>query len=286
MDINADDEEGGGATWLMTFADLMALLMSFFVLLLSFSEMDIQKYKQVAGSMKEAFGIQREVESDVIPKGTSLVAKDFSPGNPVEVSLVKQMYQRTTDDTRINLEVQRQLSEDAAALADLLRTMLKREVKQGMLDIIVAGSNISIRIREQDSFPSGSAKLHAHFAPVLSEIAQVLLQSQGTVMVGGHTDSVPIANPVFASNWELSAGRAGAVIRQLVDSGFNQPERLELRAYAATRPVSDNATAFGRSRNRRVDITININTGNAVGAANSSKLQADRIDLSELPDGF
>ena len=73
IDFEGEEEEGGGAGWLATFADLMSLLMCFFVLLLSFSEMDLAKYKQVAGSMKDAFGVQNEVRAKDIPKGTSIV---------------------------------------------------------------------------------------------------------------------------------------------------------------------------------------------------------------------
>ena len=74
------------APWLATFADMMALLMCFFVLLLSFAEMDVLKYKQVAGAMKLAFGVQRIVKATEIPKGTSVIAKQYSPGTPTEVT--------------------------------------------------------------------------------------------------------------------------------------------------------------------------------------------------------
>lgn len=89
--------------WLATFADLMSLLMCFFVLLLSFSEMDVQKYKRVAGSMKFAFGVQREVQSKQIPKGTSIIAQEFSAGKPVP-TIVKSVQQITTDQYKQNLD--------------------------------------------------------------------------------------------------------------------------------------------------------------------------------------
>ena len=89
--------------WLATFADLMSLLMCFFVLLLAFSEMDVLKFKQLAGSMKEAFGVQRDIKTKVIPKGTSIIAKEFSPGRPTPTAL-KVMRQHTTDDRKNNLD--------------------------------------------------------------------------------------------------------------------------------------------------------------------------------------
>ena len=88
--------------WMMTFADLMSLLMCFFVLLLSFSEMDLQTYKQVAGSMKDAFGVQREIKTLDIPKGTSVVAQNFSPGRP-SPSVLRIMRQDTIDETKQTL---------------------------------------------------------------------------------------------------------------------------------------------------------------------------------------
>ncbi|MEM7377756.1 MAG: flagellar motor protein MotB [Pseudomonadota bacterium] len=89
--------------WLATFADLMSLLMCFFVLLLSFSEMDVQKYKRVAGSMKFAFGVQREVQAKQIPKGTSIIAQEFSAGKPVP-TIVKSVQQITTEQYKQNLD--------------------------------------------------------------------------------------------------------------------------------------------------------------------------------------
>jgi len=97
-----DDGEGIPA-WVMTFADLMSLLMVFFVLLLSFSEMDLEKYKQVAGSMKNDFGVQREIKTMEMPKGTSVIAQEFSPGRPSPTPL-NVIRQNSIDDTKQTLE--------------------------------------------------------------------------------------------------------------------------------------------------------------------------------------
>ena len=99
-----DEEQVTGSGWLATFADLMSLLMCFFVLMLSFSEMDVLKYKQVAGSMREAFGVQNEVKVKDIPKGTSIIAQEFSPGTPRATPL-NEIWQKTTDESRNSLDV-------------------------------------------------------------------------------------------------------------------------------------------------------------------------------------
>lgn len=97
-------EEGGGApAWVMTFADLMSLLMCFFVLLLSFAEMDLLKFKQIAGSMKLAFGVQRDIDVKEMPKGTSVIAREFSPGKPTPTP-VNEVRQQTIDETKQTLE--------------------------------------------------------------------------------------------------------------------------------------------------------------------------------------
>ena len=94
----------GAPAWVMTFADLMSLLMCFFVLLLAFSEMDALKFKQLAGSMKMAFGVQRDVKAKEIPKGTSVIAKEFSPGKP-DPTVLNQVRQQTTADLQRHLQV-------------------------------------------------------------------------------------------------------------------------------------------------------------------------------------
>lgn len=97
------EADAGAPAWVMTFADLMSLLMCFFVLLLSFSEMDLSKYKQVAGSMKNAFGVQREIKTMDMPKGTSVIAQEFSPGRPSPTPL-NVIRQNSIDDTKQTLE--------------------------------------------------------------------------------------------------------------------------------------------------------------------------------------
>ncbi|THB64673.1 MAG: hypothetical protein D6B27_09935 [Gammaproteobacteria bacterium] len=103
-----DDEGGGGApAWMATFADLMSLLMCFFVLLLAFSEMDLQKYKQVAGSMREAFGVQRKIFAKETPMGTSFVAREFSPGKPDD-SPINKTITGTTSTRQMWLDVKKE----------------------------------------------------------------------------------------------------------------------------------------------------------------------------------
>lgn len=249
-------EEGGGAPgWVMTFADLMSLLMCFFVLLLSFSEMDVQKYKQIAGSMKSAFGVQRDIRASDIPKGTSIVAKEFSPAKP-EPTVINKVQQKTTDSNKKSLQQgdSNPLStkKDARAIAKILES----EIKAGEVEVESKGDKIIVRIMEKGSFSSGGAELEDEFEPVLDKIRKAIKSVKGQIKVAGHTDDRPISTAKYRSNWELSAARAVSVAHALMKKDSLQANRFQIAGYADTRPRVPNDTDENRMKNRRVDIVI------------------------------
>ncbi|MFT5895259.1 MAG: chemotaxis protein MotB [bacterium] len=251
--------EEGAPAWLATFADLMSLLMCFFVLLLSFSEMDLKKYKQVAGSMSSAFGIQREVKSDTIPKGTSIIKMEFSPGKP-EPTILKVVKQKTTDDSKRQIDVNTPISKSVERLLSEIEDKFSEEIREKSIDVVVIGDSVMIRVREADAFPSGNAEIQQEFVPVLEKLVEVLAQQKGNVMVAGHTDNIPISTSRYRSNWILSAARAASVVHYLSEVKSIDPARFEIRAYADTQPVADNDSSVNRARNRRIE--INISTSN------------------------
>ena len=121
----------GIPAWVLTFADLMSLLMCFFVLLLSFAEMDVQKFKQIAGSMKMAFGVQRDIKAVEIPKGINIVAKEFSP-SPPQPTVINEVRQVTSDDTQQELKLIEKLErlQDAEnELKDKMENMSEAEAE-------------------------------------------------------------------------------------------------------------------------------------------------------------
>lgn len=256
-DNECEECEAGAPAWMATFADLMSLLMCFFVLLLSFSEMDIQKYKQVAGSMKLAFGIQRAVKSDTIPKGTSVIKQEFSPGKP-EPTIMKIMKQDTQNDSQDDLRVNTSLSPQVEELVSRIETDLQEEIDEEVLELVVQSDGVMIRVREADAFPSGSAALQSGFMPVLDKLQTLLDSSEGRIIVSGHTDNVPISTSNYPSNWVLSAARAASVVHYLSEIRFTDPARIEIRAFADTKPVADNDTPESRARNRRIEINISV----------------------------
>ena len=270
----------GLPAWMGTFADLMSLLMCFFVLLLAFSEMDVLKFKQIAGSMKFAFGVQNKIEVKDIPKGTSVIAMEFTPGKP-EPTPIETIQQQTVEMTQQMLEFQagdessaggrqeqrgdkrggesrstsqEQSSEQATSAADQEQTnelvkkiaqQLEKQIIDGAIELESLGQQIIIRIRENGSFPSGSAFLQPKFKDVPGEIT-----------VSGHTDDFQVSNELYINNWDLSSKRAVAVASELQTvQGFDK-NRMMVVGRADTRPLVPNDSNEDRRRNRRVEISI------------------------------
>jgi len=286
-----------------TFADLMSLLLSFFVLLLSFSEMDVEKYKQIAGSMKFAFGVQNEIKVDDIPKGTSVIAREFSPGKP-EPTIMDTINQVTEQSTKNSLQVGNPeapeldaeqtrellekkveaLLEETREDAEELRETLAEEVQTGKVDIETEGRSIIVRIRENGSFPSGSATLNDEFLPVMARLREALLEIPGTIAVEGHTDDVPISGGRFRSNWDLSASRALSVTHELLTSGELSNDRMMVVGYAETEPFTNNESPEGRAMNRRVELVIrqSLEDSRQQDLEVIRKANSDIVDVLEL----
>ena len=272
-----EDDKRGAPAWMATFADLMSLLLAFFVLLLSFSEMDLERYKTIAGSMKEAFGVQQQIKADAIPKGTSVIARNFSPGRtmPTPIQRIQQASQDTSrpslqvgspastrarrDDGQTDAMLEQKLAaleRETAADAERLRGIFAEEISDNNIDIETEGRFITIRIRENGSFPSGSATLTEGFLPVMSKLRSAIGDVPGKVAIEGHTDNVPISREPFPSNWALSAARALSVTHELLRDPDMEERRMMVVGYGDTQPLADNETAEGRARNRRVEIVI------------------------------
>ncbi|MDX1572541.1 MAG: flagellar motor protein MotB [Methylophaga sp.] len=258
----AQQQKKGLPPYMATFADLMSLLMCFFVLLLSFAEIDAMKFKQVVESMEMAFGVQREIPAQEIPMGTSIIAQEFSPGEPRPTPL-NVIQQQTIDDPRQVLKVTmdaeaaaQEMARQTAEEAEEFKKALKTEIEEGLIEVENQQSRIVIRIREKGSFPSGDATLNQAFVPILKTIHDVLIETDGLIAVAGHTDNVPINTSRYRSNWELSTSRATSVVHELL--GYNEmpAERFVLEGYADTRPLLPNDSAANRAQNRRVEIVV------------------------------
>lgn len=273
----------GAPAWVLTFADLMSLLLAFFVLLFSFSEMDKQKFKELSGSMKDAFGVQREVPAFNPPIGTSIIARDFSPGKPtptIENEVRQEAAQVMTAYAEMPIDEDARLTEEElAADVEKVKEHLEIEIKEGLVEVDDDGERIiTIRIREMGSFPSGSAQLNRDFYPVIGKIGTLIDEIGGHVVVAGHTDNVPINTRRFRSNWDLSSARAATVLERIIEASNASGGHFRLAGHADTRPVDTNDTAEGRERNRRVEVILlrgainDVTTGRVIGGRETSLL--------------
>jgi len=289
----SDEEESecpacpaGLPAWLATFADLMSLLMCFFVLLLSFATIDAVKFKKMAESMKDAFGVQREIPAAEIVMGVSVIKTEFSP-TISEESVIEQVKQETSETTKENLKLEdstedkKEASEveakiEAAELekAELeaqleakrveeaieevaeLQAALSEEIDSGQLTVEREGSKVIIRIQEKGSFKSGSASLDPEFYEVMDKITAVLKDKSGKITVAGHTDNIPIRTGRFRSNWELSSARAVTVLHAMLRNPEVDEQRILVEGHSSTQPLFENDTRENRAKNRRVELII------------------------------
>lgn len=226
--------------------------------------MDALKFKQLAGSMSQAFGVQRDVKTKEIPKGTSIIAKEFTPGKPTP-TVLKVMRQHTTDDRKKNLDFRKgpEKSDKSGEKSktekrlEKLKKALKDQIAAGEIEVSGDNERTIIRIREKGSFASGSATLSGKFIPVLRKIANAIEKTPGKIHISGHTDNIPISTFKFRSNWELSSARAVSILDQILRFNKNIPnKRIVIQGYSDTIPLVPNTTPKNRATNRRVEIEV------------------------------
>ena len=382
----------GAPMWMATFSDMATLLLCFFVLILSFAEMNVPKFKQISGSMQNSFGVQREIPVVEQPKGTTILSLNFSPSPTV--ALVDNLKQETTDTTQPEIEVrtkdadpvteepltaggrQPQDSErpggkgaadgnapdNIAQDAERIRQALAAEVAAGRVDVAATNTRVTVqfnaaqnataaeriqaaqavasgmkklneltpqltsevavtgatstlvaaieakaattgadttgeqggggskektdqaakdleqafageikeglvKVERKDgavvvkigsggAFPTGDATLTPLAVGLVDKIGDVANKTGARIVIGGHTDNVPIRTVKYRDNWDLSAARAVSVVRELVTGRKFDPARIEAQGFADTKPVAANDSPANRALNRRIEIEI------------------------------
>ena len=243
----AEVQENGTPAWVVTFADLMSLLLCFFVLLLSFSEMDRQKYKELSGALAEAFGVQRKVPAWERPQGNNMMAVNFdqdmatrqqeSPG--MEVNLAERQKKREYTKYLLEREVEYRFKD-----------------KKDLIQVEAGEHEMVIRLMGESTFESGQSDIRPQMVPLLEKIAAIVDGTEGDVIIAGHTDNIPMRGGRYASNLELSMARAATVGDFFVRRGLIAPERISAMGFGKNRPLVSNDTAAGREKNRRVEIIL------------------------------
>jgi chemotaxis protein MotB len=253
-----DCPDPGIPAYMGTFADLMSLMLCFFVLLLSFSEMDALKFKMVVKSMEDAFGVDRPEDPETIPLATSIIQQTFSPSPNQPTPFYTQTRQSTVNETadlQIDNLKQYQMAVRNTQIQNL-NQLLKDEINLNLISVETIDDRVTIRINEKASFTSGKANLKSSFIPILAKIRHSLAQTKSDFIVSGHTDNIPVNSSLYRSNWELSAARATSVVHVLLDHDELQAGRFRIEGYGSTKPLVANNSSRNRAVNRRVEISL------------------------------
>jgi len=219
----------GVPAYMLTYGDMMTLLLCFFVLLVSMSTMEVEKMKQAAASLKGALS--------ALPFQDRVRPAPISPMRPAAGALSRGRRSR--------------------AIARLRRVIREHEME----DVIKVQENpqgIHITIGDPALFDIGRAEIKPEFLPILNQIVEIIHTGDEIIRVEGHTDNVPIHNPQYANNWELSIARALSVIRYIRNQQDIDTKRLRPVGCGEYHPVATNDTDEGRALNRRVEIYIDI----------------------------
>ncbi|MGA9356374.1 MAG: flagellar motor protein MotB [Terriglobales bacterium] len=242
--------------WLVSYADFITLLFAFFVVLYSSSQVDKKKVGKLALAIQVAFQ-----EMGVFQASTTKVPVDVRDPMPFSSVQAIENVARTASVGQITSHPEGGLGSgvengDLAQLQKVLENTLAAEIKSKEISVHRDPDGLVISLREAGFFESGSARMKATSQSTFDRIATLLRQHGSTIRVEGHTDNVPIHNSQFSSNWELSVSRATEIVRLLIVRDGYLPGHLSAAGFAEFHPVASNATAEGRSLNRRVDIVV------------------------------
>jgi len=268
-------EHANHERWLVSYADFITLLFAFFVVLYSSSQVDQRKVGKLAMAIQVAFQ-----ELGVFPASTSAVPMSGAEPMPFNTVQAIENVEKTASLGQIAPNAKGALGSGSADgnLTDLRRELEKQlapEIKRQELALRVHGDGLVISLREVGFFDSGSAQVKAASQPAFERIARILLEREYRVRIEGHTDNVPIHTAHFASNWELSTGRATELVRLLIVKYGFDPARLSAAGYAEYHPIAENDTAGGRQLNRRVDVVVLGTQAEAAAGHRAAKTEKD-----------
>jgi len=228
-------DDGGSGDWLTTYSDLVTLLLCFFVLLFSFSEIDAVKFRQISESLKIGF-----------EGGTGVLQNNA----PIEVDLDEP----GGKDGDIDLD------EDFLELYNQLEKYAKELDLDNEVAVEMEERGIVLRFKENVFFDSGSAEIKPESRKILDAAAAILNEkefSKRHLKIEGHTDSDRIVySKKYETNWELSSARATNVLRYLVEVDGLSPSRVSSAGYGEYRPIANNDNFKNKAKNRRVDMVI------------------------------
>jgi chemotaxis protein MotB len=252
--------------WLLTYADMITLLMALFMVLFSISSVNVSKFKTLQQSLKAAFS------GSVLPGGKAILQSGSQSTNAhtpatSEIPSIVPLTPNVPKPGDVSVHQLAQAQSIAAAakqeqkdfqqLKHRLDQYLQSHHLSHQVQTVISKRGLVVRVlTDKVLFASGQANLESAGLPLLGEIANLLnVDRRHPIDVEGHTDNVPISSAQYPSNWELSTARATTVVRYLISQGVERG-RLSASGYADLHPIASNAIASGRQQNRRVEIVL------------------------------
>jgi chemotaxis protein MotB len=240
--------------WLVSYADFITLLFAFFVVMFATSQADRGKAAQVSQSVKQAIDGNRL--GNLVAEILGGAADDRGRGNAQMRGPGGAHKPKAPEPASGERPGENQKMVELSASLTYLNKELEAEIKAGKITLSLEPRGLVVSLRESVYFPSGNDTLATETFETLAKVAEAIRRIPNPVRMEGHTDSIPIHNGRFRSNWDLSAARAIAVM-ELFGARFGVArERMAIAGYADTAPVDSNDTQDGRARNRRVDVVI------------------------------
>lgn len=228
----AHAEEHPDERWVISYADLVTLLLGFFIILYATADQNISKFNALSRSLSSAFNVPVK-DSDgggaLFDGGTGIVPeRNFGADLPVDLESIRRAIQKETQNAGMD----------------------------GKIVVEKGTDRIILRLSDNLVFTSASADIRPEARPVLAAVAKALQVNGNEVSIEGHTDNIPLVTDRYPSNWELSSARATAVLRALTENYGVDPKRVFAAGYGEYRPIASNLTPEGRAANRRADIVI------------------------------
>jgi chemotaxis protein MotB len=234
--VRREEDKSGSPEWMTTYSDMVTLLLCFFVLLFSFSSIDVQKFQAIMKSFQGSLG--------VLKGGRAIEDTPY-----IEEGL---------NDDRITKQVEE--LEDFKKLKEELEDYLEKNGMESQILLELETKGLLLRFNDNVLFDSGQASLKPKAKETLTFLSSLLTKNEFLnkyIRVEGHTDSDQIIHTIkFPTNWELSVARASNVVRFLIEETNMQPERFSASGYSQYHPVAPNDNTQNKARNRRVDIVI------------------------------
>jgi chemotaxis protein MotB len=222
-----EGEHENGERWLLTYADLITLLLGLFVILYAMSKVDAGKYAEIAAALGGTFGASAGGKIAVIQGSAGVVPVPLPGKGAGQAEMVKH-----------------------------IQAALRPNIESGLINLSTNERGVTVRVMEELGFASASAEPKPAMLRLLDSLAGILKNLPYEVRVEGHTDNVPINTAVFRSNWDLSVSRSVNTAYYLIGQHGLLPARVSVAGYGEFRPLVPNTSEENRARNRRVDIVI------------------------------